>query len=176
MSEGFEQMQKTLSANRPKDFLVKWARYPEETHRTTELLGHYDGLRAVFADWPMPLDSKADLPLGGLKGVEQHYRALSERMGFKVSAERGINSLGYALLGDKKIEEAVAAFSRNVELFPHSANTYDSLADALEAQGKPDLALRNVQRAVETGTETADPLLPEFKKHLERLIAAGKHR
>src|SRR5262249_52311731 len=129
MIEGFEQLQKTLSAKLPKGFVVGSAHYREEMHNSTELLSHYAGLRAIFAGWKVPRDPKTDLRVGGLAGVEEHYRDLSERFGFKVSAEKEINSLGYSLLGDKKIADAIAAFKRNVELYPRSANTYDSLAD-----------------------------------------------
>ena len=174
MTEGFEQLQKILNANRPAGFVEKSAHYSEEIHSSTELLGHYDGLRTIFAEWRMPRDPKTDARIGGLEGVEQHYRALSDRFGFAVSAERDINSLGYALLGAKKFEEALAAFRRNVELYPQSANSYDSLADGLEAAGKPDLAVSNVEKAVEVATQTGDPLLPAFKRHLDRLVAAGK--
>ncbi|HKF21142.1 MAG TPA: alpha/beta hydrolase-fold protein [Candidatus Angelobacter sp.] len=174
MNEGFEQLQKTLSANLPKGLIVESARYRDETHGSTELVAHYAALRAVFAGWQVSRDPKTDLPVGGLAGVEQHYRELSERFGFKVSAEQGINSLGYRLLGAKKIDEATAAFQRNVDLYPRSANVYDSLADGLEAAGKPDLAMQNVQTAVDVATQTGDPLLPDFKKHLERLVAASK--
>src|SRR5580704_637063 len=174
MTEGFDRLQKMLSANRPAGFVVKSARYNEETHNSTELLGHYAGLRTIFGGWTMPRDEKTDLRVGGLEGVEQHFRALSDRFGFKVSAEREINALGYNLLGNKKIDDALAAFRRNVELYPQSANTYDSLADGLEAAGKPDLAVQNVEIAVELATQTGDPLLPSFKRHLDRLVAAGQ--
>jgi predicted alpha/beta superfamily hydrolase len=174
MTEGFEQLQKILSADRPAGFVVRSERYNDEIHSSTELLGHYDGLRTVFAGWRMPLDAKTDLPFGGLEGVEQHYRAISDRFGFTVSAEQAINSLAYALLRGKKIDEALAAFRRNVELYPQSANVYDSLADGFEAVGKHDMAVQNVQKAVGVATQTGDPLLPAFEKHLDRLVAAGK--
>jgi len=174
MNEAFERLQKTLSADRPRGFVVESARYREETHSSTELLTHYAALRVIFAGWPVPRDPKTDLPIGGLEGVEQHYRELSERFGFKVSAEQAINSLGYRLLGAKRIDDAMTAFKRNVELYPRSANVYDSLADCLEAAGRPDGAMENVLKAVEVATQTGDPLLPDFKKHLERLVAAGK--
>jgi hypothetical protein len=58
-----------------------------------------------------------------------------------------------------------------VELYPRSANVYDSLSDALEANGQPELALENVKKAVAIATETGDPLLPDIKKHLDRLMA-----
>jgi len=66
------------------------------------------------------------------------------------------------------------ALRRNVELYPQSANVYDSLADGLEAAGKFDLAVQNVQKAVDVATQTGDPLLPAFRKHRDHLVAAGK--
>src|SRR5262249_48500593 len=171
MGENFERLQKTLAGALPKGFLVRSARYPDEDHSSTTLLAHYAGLRTVFDGWVMPRDPKDNFPVGGLKGVEQHYRELSQRFGFNVSAEQTINQLGYALLGRKQIDEAVAAFNRNVELYPGSANVYDSLADGLEAEGKLELARQNVQKAVTVGTGTADPFLPQFKQHLDRLAA-----
>jgi len=173
MKGPFEQLQQLLSAKRPKGFVAESARYEDEVHGSTELRTHYAGLRLIFAGWPMPRDEK-DQRKGGLAGVEQHYRELSERFGFQVSAEQEINGLGYHLLGDKNIAEAMAAFERNVALYPRSANVYDSLADCLEAAGKPDLAMQNAQKAVEVAAQSGDPLLPAFKKHVERLAAGAK--
>lgn len=173
MGDGFEQMQKLFTTATPKGFIVRSARYPDEDHGSTTFLAHYAGLKTVFDGWVMPRDPKDGSPVGGLKGVEEHYRELSERFGFPVSSEAAINQVGYGLLGQKKIEESIAAFKRNVELYPGSANVYDSLADALEAAGKSDLARQNVQKAVTVGTQAGDPLLPQFKQHLDRLVAAA---
>jgi predicted alpha/beta superfamily hydrolase len=173
MGEGFEQLQQTFAASTPKGFIVRSARYPDEDHGSTTFLAHYAGLRTVFDGWIMPRDPNNGLPVDGLKGVEEHYRALSERFGFPVSAETTINQVGYNLLGRKRVEEALAFFRRNVELYPGSANVYDSLADGLEADGKLALARQNVQKAVTMATETGDPRLPDFKKHLERVVVAA---
>ena len=174
MGDGFDQLQKLFTTTKPTGFIVRSARYPDEDHGSTTFLAHYAGLRTVFDGWMMPRDPSDGSPVGGLKGVEQHYKELSERFGFPVSAEQAINQTGYNLLGRKKNEEAIAAFQRNVELYPGSANVYDSLADGFEAVGKADLARQNVQKAVTVATETGDPLLPSFKQHLERLAAAAK--
>ncbi len=171
MGDGFDQMQKLFATSTPKGFLVRSARYPDEDHGSTTMLAHYAGLKTVFDGWVMPFDQKAGIPEGGLKGVEAHYSELRERFGFPVSSEAAINQLGYALLQQKKTEESLAAFQRNVELYPKSANVYDSLADGLEAAGKLDLAHQNEEKAVALGTQTADPLLPQFKQHLEKLTA-----
>jgi predicted alpha/beta superfamily hydrolase len=173
MGDGFNQLRKLFTTAKPQGFIVRSARYPDEDHGSTTFLAHYAGLRTVFDGWVMPRDPKDGFPVGGLKGVEQHYRELSERFGFPVSAEQAINQVGYGLLGQKKIEKSIAAFRRNVELYPGSANVYDSLADGLEAAGKADLARQNAEKAVAVGTTAGDPALPQFKQHLERLSAAA---
>jgi hypothetical protein len=82
-----------------------------------------------------------------------------------------MNNLGYQLLGEKKLAEAIVVFKRNVELYPASANVYDSLGDGYEAGNKLNLATENVQKAVEVGTKIDDPRLGAYKEHLKRLIA-----
>ncbi|HLJ85301.1 MAG TPA: alpha/beta hydrolase-fold protein [Candidatus Angelobacter sp.] len=169
----FGELQKTLGGNLPKGFAVKSAHYPDEDHNSTVLVAHYAGLRAIFDGWEVPRDPNGRV-IGPLAVIEEHYQALSLRFGFSVSAEQGINALGYDLLTEKKTDEAIAAFRRNVELYPLSANVYDSLADGLEAKGETRLAIENLQKAVAIGTQNNDPGLLEFKRHLERLSAASK--
>ena len=174
MDSPFNALQKTLTDKTPKDFHWKSAVYPDEDHGTSVLRGYYDGLREIFFDWHVPTDQDGKI-IGGLQGLEAHYRELSARYGYEIRpAERGMNSmnnLGYQLLADKKVAEAIVVFKRNVELYPASANVYDSLADGYEADSKLDLATKNAQKAVEVGTKIDDPHLGEYKEHLKRLIA-----
>ena len=170
MRSPFNALQKTLADKTPKDFHWKSAVYPDEDHGTSVLRGYYDGLREIFFDWHVPTDQDGKI-IGGLKGLEAHYRELSARYGYEIPAERAINNLGYQLLADKKVAEAIVVFKRNVELYPASANVYDSLADGYEADGKLDLAAKNAQKAVEVGTKIDDPRLGAYKEHLKRLIA-----
>ena len=167
MQAGFDGLNKTLTTKAPKDFRWESARFPDENHGSTVLRAHYAALRSIFGGWEMPRDK--GMFIGGMTGIEQHYRELSQRYGYTVPVpENLINSLGYRLMGDKKFDEAVAAFQRNVELYPGSANVYDSLADGYESTGKLDLALRNCEKAVEVGTKTNDRSLDQFKDHLKR--------
>jgi tetratricopeptide (TPR) repeat protein len=137
------------------------------------LRAHYAGLRSIFADWEMPRDDKG-MPIGGMGGIEQHYRELSHRYGYTVPVpENLINSLGYRLMADKKFDDAIAVFQRNVQLYPGSANVYDSLGDGYESMGKFDLALQNCQKAVEIGTKTSDKDLDQFKDHLKRVTSTA---
>jgi predicted alpha/beta superfamily hydrolase len=171
MRNGFDALQKTLTAKTPKDFRWNSEVYADEDHGSSALRGYYDGLREVFSDWQTPLDPNG-MPIGGLQGFETHSRELSARYGYEIRpAEGPMNNLGYQLLGQKKIADAIVVFQRNVELYPSSANVYDSLGDGYEGDGKLELATKNVQKAVEVGTKIDDPNLGAYKEHLKRLIA-----
>jgi len=171
MRSPFDALQRTLADKTPKNFHWKSAVYPDDDHGTSVLRGYNDGLREIFFDWHVPTDQDGKI-IGGLQGVEAHYRELSARYGYEIPAERAVNILGYQLLANKKkVAEAIVVFKRNVELYPASANVYDSLADGYEADSKLDLATRNAQKAVELGIKIDNPHLGEYKEHLKRLYA-----
>ena len=56
--------------------------------------------------------------------------------------EAMINAMGYELLGNGEIDAAIKVFDLNANTFPSSANTWDSLAEALMAQGAYESAVR----------------------------------
>ncbi len=63
--------------------------------------------------------------------------------------ERELNLLGYALLGDGKVEDAIAVLKLNVEAYPESGNVHDSLGEALAAAGRKDEAVKSYARSLE---------------------------
>ncbi len=170
MRASFEELQKTLTEKTPKDFHWDSAHYLDEDHSSTVLRAHYAGLRTIFADWPMPRDPSSGSPVGGLDGLEKHYRELSQHYGYPIRLpENALNLLGYQLMGEKKLDEAIAISQRNVELYRGSANVYDSLGEGYENEGKFDLATQNVQKAIEVGAKIGDPNLDLYKQHLTRV-------
>ena len=60
-----------------------------------------------------------------------------------------MNTLGYWLLGKRKVVEAIEVFKMNVEDFPNSANAYDSLGEAYTINGDIERAIENYQRSLE---------------------------
>lgn len=62
----------------------------------------------------------------------------------------GWNLMGYALLNQKKNDEAVAAFRKYVEVSPSEPNAHDSLADALLTNNQLDEAAAEYQKAIDT--------------------------
>ena len=77
------------------------------------------------------------------------YRGLRQEYGERLLPEGLLNQVGYALLRDRRIEEAIGAFKLNAEVFPGSANAYDSLGEAYLARGDSALAVANYARSLE---------------------------
>jgi len=180
MVDGFTQLQATLKKKTPEHFRWDAKRFLDEDHGSTVLLAHYAAFRFLFPDWPVPRDPETHMPVGGFEGLEKHYRELSARYGYAVTPpENTMNGLGYRLMAAKKLDEAVVVLQKNVELYPGSANVYDSLGEAYEAAGKLDLATANFQKAIDIGTKNGDGNLSEYRAHLarvttEKAAAAGK--
>jgi CubicO group peptidase (beta-lactamase class C family) len=63
--------------------------------------------------------------------------------------ERSINSLGYRLMWQKKMEDAIEMFQLNVRLHPGSSNAYDSLGEAYMNHGEKELAIRSYEKSLE---------------------------
>jgi glyoxylase-like metal-dependent hydrolase (beta-lactamase superfamily II) len=63
-------------------------------------------------------------------------------------SESEINGYGYAFLRRDMIEEAVELFRINVELFPDSWNSYDSLGEALLRAGDTDQAVAMYEKSL----------------------------
>lgn len=75
-----------------------------------------------------------------------------------------INSLGYKALAKKDFEGAISLFALNCELYPSSANTYDSLGEAYMLSGNFFMATESYRRSVEL-----DPKNQNAVKMLEKL-------
>ena len=56
--------------------------------------------------------------------------------------ESMINAMGYGLLENGEVDAAIKVFDLNVETFPLSANTWDSLAEAVMTKGDHESAIR----------------------------------
>jgi CubicO group peptidase (beta-lactamase class C family) len=100
------------------------------------------------------------------EAVEAYRKIKRESPNNVAVAEERINQLGYTLLGEKKYPEAIAIFNLNVELYPQSANTYDSLAEAYMSSGNKELAIKNYKKSLELDPNNKNAA--EMIKKLER--------
>ena len=86
--------------------------------------------------------------------------------------ENTLNNLGYRLLQQGKAKDAVELFNLNVASYPNSANTYDSLGDAYEADGQKELAIQMSEKALQV--LAAQTELTEEQKNNIRTSAEAK--
>ena len=107
-----------------------------------------------FSDKDLVLD-----PIGHLKelfmaGKLDQVEAEAKRMATDpkyqyVNFEQKFNQAGYDLMNSKQMESALFVFQLNTKLYPKSANTWDSLAEAYWKSGKTDKAVEYYNKAIE---------------------------
>jgi CubicO group peptidase (beta-lactamase class C family) len=92
-----------------------------------------------------------DLEAGKLDAAIAGYRRLRDANPADPSvAEVRLNALGYALLARDEFKPAIAILRLNTEIYPDSANTYDSLAEAHMKKGDRKQAIALYRKALET--------------------------
>jgi len=92
------------------------------------------------------------------------YEELEKSFGNDPKYYNIFNSYGYLLISQKKYEQAIEKFKKQVELAPDVANSYDSLGDGYRAAGKIEEAKQAYRKALEI-----DPEFEASKNNLEEL-------
>jgi hypothetical protein len=87
------------------------------------------------------------------------------RRSLAVATEADMNTYGYLLMGQGKVDSALVIFRKNVKDHPKSWNTYDSLAEAYATKGDKKLAIENYSKALAMATD------PNQKKRIQGAIA-----
>lgn len=112
----------------------------------------------------------------GLDAAVAHYNDLKERFygrgAYDFSAGRHLIAVGYRLLSDDKLDDAIAIFRLAVDEHPGSSNAYDSLAEAYLTAGELERAEIYYGKAVELDPGNRH----SFEQLLEvrRMLAAGE--
>ncbi|WP_426483751.1 serine hydrolase [Flavobacterium sp. 2] len=101
----------------------------------------------------------------GVAAGNETYKKLKSDPTYAIK-EGDMNRVGYQLLQTGKKKEAIEVFKINVEAFPKSGNTYDSLGEAYLADGNKQLAIENYTKSVELdpGNEGGKKVLAELSK------------
>ncbi len=99
------------------------------------------------------------------------YEELKKKAGadYDVDREATLNSIGYALLGKKRLDPAIAVFEYNTKQFPQSGNVFDSLGEAYYIKGDKEKSLLNYQISLRL-----DPQNEGAKEKIKELQAGSK--
>lgn len=93
----------------------------------------------------------------GVEAAIARYRSLKkdepESWGF---GENELNMLGYQLLARDRVDDAIAVFELNVEVYPEAFNTYDSLAEACMTAGRNEAAIANYEKSLDINPDNTN--------------------
>ncbi len=70
--------------------------------------------------------------------------------------ESSINAMGYRHLENSEIATAISVFQLNTDTFPASANTWDSLGEAIMTKGDHETAIRYYRRSLELDPDNSN--------------------
>ena len=90
--------------------------------------------------------------------IAEYRRLKTEKPDMYDFSEAELNTLGYQLLSAKRVKDGIEILKLNVEVFPKSSNTYDSLGEAYLADNQKEPALANYRKAVELDPANANAL------------------
>ena len=100
------------------------------------------------------------------EAIEAYKRVKAEKPDNAAVAEARLNDLGYGLLRQNKVSEAIGMFRVNVALYPQSWNVYDSLGEAYAVKGDKERAIANYRKSLELDPKNKNAV--EQLKRLER--------
>jgi predicted negative regulator of RcsB-dependent stress response len=87
----------------------------------------------------------------------------------KLANENDVNNYAYALLAEKKYDQALTLFRKNVKDHPDSWNCHDSLGEALATTGDKKGATASYEKALALATD------PVQKKRIQTVLV-GLHQ
>ncbi len=144
-----EQTLESLTIDRAFPYTKEWEDY-------SEILDN--DLRGIIAwIWRTMNDSAAGetervLRTEGTSAAINRFHQIKSSSDFYLF-ESEFNSLGYKLLGEERIDDALAVFKLVVETWPDSWNAYDSLAEACLNNGQEELAKEYYLKSLELNPE-----------------------
>jgi pimeloyl-ACP methyl ester carboxylesterase len=147
---GWEQSGETLYRNRMRTLSeVRFIEMPQSPHYVQF---YYPSLviesirRVVFPDADNILEKV--LNAKGVDSCIAEYKRLKGTYPKEYMQERFLNTMGYEELNKGHMKEAIKLFALNVQMYPESANVYDSLGEAYADAGNKQEAIKNYKKSV----------------------------
>lgn len=86
-----------------------------------------------------------------IEGAIAHYHELKEKYPtkYKFNNEWELNALGYALMADERLADAIKIFKLLISEFPSRPNPRDSLGEAYHLNGQYELSIQSYKKALE---------------------------
>jgi len=102
----------------------------------------------------------------GLSGAIAYADSSMKNNQVRIVSESLLNLMGYDLIYEGKLEDAIAIFELGIRLYPLYSNAYDSLGEAYMKNEQKELAIKNYEKSLELNpdNENARKMLNKLKK------------
>lgn len=102
---------------------------------------------------------------GGVEALQETIDGLSPKLDEYDASERTLNRYGYDFMREKKPEIAIVIFKWATQLYPQSANLFDSLGEGYRAAGNIEASIESYERALalDPSSESAAKALSELR-------------
>lgn len=107
----------------------------------------------------------------GIDTAIETYKALKEEEQESFNFNEGeLNNLGYMLLRNNQVYEAIMVFQLNIDEYPKSFNTYDSMGEAYMVKGDNQKAIEYYKKSVELNPQNQNGFdkLKELGANIEK--------
>jgi cyclase len=148
-----------------QDMLKDWAKWSHPPVISEEWITHaYENLTGQAKKSISDPLSYTIMESGVQAAIEQYHELESTQPEAYDWAENHLNMLGYQLLWRAMPEAAIEVLKLNAQVYPQSANCYDSLGEVYMASGNHALAIESYQHAL-----ALNPELPSALDALKKL-------
>jgi predicted alpha/beta superfamily hydrolase len=141
-----------LNSRSPGELRAKLEYFEKEDHSSVPILAFHNGISAIFEGYGLSYRE-----VENITQLTQHFQAISERLSYNFPpTEYLVNQLGYRLLRSENMDDQAKAleyFTMNVENYPESSNSYDSLGEAYEIMGEIQKAIENYKKSLELNSK-----------------------
>jgi predicted alpha/beta superfamily hydrolase len=154
--ESFEIVKNLFTTKAPKTIESKFETLYGEDHFTEALLGIYEGLNFIYKSWRIP---KEVIENANVSLLKSHIDSLSTKYGYKIKyPESLLTYIGMEFVDpeaehpvsrEKMASAAKEIFEMNIENYPQSSNAYFVLGTYYMFNGNKELALKNLEEAIE---------------------------
>jgi len=85
---------------------------------------------------------------------------------YDVKNETTLNSIGYYLLSNQRLDDGIAIFNLNIQLFPNSSNVYDSIGEAYYMKGDLNSSIFSYKKSLDINpkNDNAKQMIEKIEK------------
>jgi predicted alpha/beta superfamily hydrolase len=165
VAKNYDKLVTILHKYAPETLVWKSSTFDKNTNISKGLPSLSYALKSLFSD--MYLTSDSSIVTAGVKSIKRYYQQLSKnKYGYTISYENALRDLGYGLLREGNVKNALEVFNINLKSYPDSPHVYAAMAWALAKDNELTDALSMRKTAYKLAVEQNS----EYESYYKQLL------